>query len=173
MKKEYVDTDYMVSIMKGLTPEQQKLYMNLYKNYILFYSNYGLPKQTIDSLDPIDMGTKKKIRKLEDKVYTINGIVLTEKERIVLELKNISRFVEKNGSSISEETKSIVLTEMQVLNSTIAEKGYLDNDMINYLKKSISILHAYLGMKIKFFNAALEAFDDQILMSRVNTNKKG
>ena len=46
----------------------------------------------------------------------------------------------------------------------------LDNDMIKYFKKKISLLQAYLGMNIKFYNEALEAFDEQVLIAWINNN---
>ena len=50
----------------------------------------------------------------------------------------------------------------------MGKNGLVDDNIIKYFKKRISILQAYLGMNIKFFNEALEVFDEQILMTKIN-----
>lgn len=170
MKGNYVDVNTMSGIIKNMDTEKQQLYMNLYKNYNLLYNNYNLKEQKINSLDVVDSETKRKISELENKIYTVNGKVLTQKERVILELKNIFRFLSKNGDRVPDKVKTIVSKELTELDSMIKKNGLFDNDIIKYLKKRISILQAYLGMNIKFFNEALEVFDEQILVTRINKN---
>ncbi len=174
MKNEYVDTNYMTNIIKDMDSDQQRLYMNLYKIYNLLNKNYNLKEQRVNSLDPIELSAKRKINEQEDRIYTINDKQLTQKERITLELKNILRYINKNGERISSSTKKRVLDELNELNtiSKRNENNMTNQDMINYFKKRISILQAYLGMNIKFFNAALEVFDEQILMSKINSKTR-
>lgn len=170
MKDNYVDVNKMSSIIKNMDPAKQKLYMNLYKNYNLLYNNYNLKEQKINSLDAIDPETKRKMSELENKIYTVNGKVLTQKERVILELKNILRFISKNEVRVPNNVKDIVSKELTELDLMMEKNGLLDNDIIKYFKKRISILQAYLDMNIKFFNEALEVFDEQILMTRINKN---
>ena len=98
--------------IEKLDIDEQQLYMNLYKNYDLLYKNYGLKVQKINTLDFVDFDTKRKLSKLEDKIYTVNGKVLTQKERIMLELKNILRFLSKNGDRVSDKIKFKVSSEL-------------------------------------------------------------
>ena len=170
MKENYLDENSMVAIMKSMSPEKQQLYMNLYKIYRIFYANYNLKDQKINSLDRIEPDTQRKLSELEDKIYTINGQVLTQRERIILELKNIYKFIQKNDNKIPTTNKQIVYNELKSLNIMLRKNISLDNDMIKYFKKKISLLQAYLGMNIKFYNEALEAFDEQVLIAGINNN---
>ena len=171
MKKNYVDSNYMTSIIKNASLEDQRLYMNLYKTYDLLARNYNLKPQIIDSLDLIDEKTKAELRKIEDRIYTINNETLTSKERIALELKNIVGFINRNGDRIPKEIKQKVLNELEELKAVSKRNDIANKDMIMYFKKRITILQAYLGMNIKFFSAAIEVFDEQILMSRIKVPK--
>lgn len=63
---------------------------------------------------------------VDNKVYTVNDRKLTQKGRIILELSQLDSMMKKND--------------------------LVDSNIIDYLKKCISILQAYLWMNIKFFN---------------------
>lgn len=157
-----VDENVMLAIIKDIDNDNQQLYMNLYKIYKLFYVNYNLKESN----------TQKKLNELEDKIYTINGQVLTQKERIILELKNIYKFIQKNDNKISSITKQTIYNELNSLNNILRKNIQFDNDMIKYFKKKISLLQAYLGMNIKFYNEALELFDEKILIAKINKDAK-
>ena len=171
MKVNYVDVDSMSNVIMDMDVDKQQLYMNLYKNYNLLCENYNLEENGINSCDGIDYNTKRKIDELEDKVYTINGEVLTQKERVLLELKNIFRFVLKNSDRIPNETSVFISNELSELDSIMQKKGLVDSDIIKYFKKRISILQAYLGMNIKFFNEALEVFNEQMLVTKIRKRR--
>lgn len=177
MKKEYISANMMAEILKKTDLEQQQLYMNLYEIYMLLAQNYNQDynlkepqKNSIDSISLDSIDNKIKLSELENKIYTVNGKVLTQRERIIVELKNIHRFINKNSNRIPSTTQAIVSSKLKELNSIIEKNELTDNEIIKYFKKSISILQAYLGIKIKFFNEAVEAFDELVLMSKIKDN---
>lgn len=170
----YIDINDISSIIENMDPIDQRTYINLYKNYNLLHKNYDFDS-IINIKDNIDI--KEKLNNLEDKVYTVNSKILSEKERIVLELKNIERFLTKNTKIKNDELPIELLektfNELEELNRILEQIGTDDPKMINYFKKRISILQASIGINIKFFVPALETFEEKVNILISDDRKKG
>lgn len=166
---EYIDTKKMSNLLKELEVKEQKKYINLYKYYDLINNKYNIKSD-------IDMDNNYNyygdLEKLEDKVYTINRKLLSDDERIILEIKSIASYLEKNIDKLPSDLVSYVFEELKELNELIHDGELKNSNMIDYFKKQISLLQASLGLKIKFYNAALEVFDEQIklLMAKTDDN---
>lgn len=157
LSNHYIDMDDILSVIEKMNPINQRTYINLYKNYNLIHKNYQF--NSIKDEKEI----QEKLNALEDKVYTVNGKVLSPKERVVLELKNIARCLNENNQ-LPEELLERVFHELEELNRILKRVGLTDPKMIEYFKKRISILQASMGMNVKFFGLSLEIFEEQIEM---------
>ena len=165
--------DIIIKIIKESSEDEKILYKNLYDNYNLIYKNYdinNLPENINYDSKIIDSKAKLELEKLEDRVYTVNGRVLSQKERIAIELKNILRFINDNESNIDKKLCLALMKELKLLMSLKTKIDLEDPTVIKYMKKHISIIQSYLGLKIKFFNAAIEALYDQIINKNIKNN---
>lgn len=92
---------------------------------------------------------------LEDKIYTINGKVLSQKERVTLELKKI---IKEYSKCDVEKVKADVAGELNALiifmdNNESNNKRYYEK-----LKQKISIIEAKLHIPINFLYGASVSF---------------
>ena len=171
MAKNFITKDKIITIIRSADLADRQMFINLYRNYDLIDKNYGINSEINNILHgEINSRTKNVINKLENEIYTINGDVLTEKEKIYLEYDNIIRFCQKNHRTISPNIRKKVDEEIERINNIIEEKNSLDSMSIEYLKKHISIIQAYLGISIKFFSSAIIALYDQTI-NQVLENK--
>ncbi len=101
---------------------------------------------------------KKILDSLEDKIYTINGKVLSQKERVALELK---RIIKEFSKCQNEKVKNDIAAE---LNALIIFMDSNESDTKKYyaiLKQKIAVIEAKLNININFFYAASMAFLDR------------
>lgn len=109
---------------------------------------------------------KQKIERYENYIYTFNDKVLSNKDRIELELKRITKKNKSNKES-SQEQKNEIEKEIKKLNNL----KYNDN-YTNYIKRKISILHAKLGIENTFLGAAYEAFVELYIQNKNLKNEE-
>ena len=102
---------------------------------------------------------ENKLLQLENKIYTINGKTMTEKEKIIFETNRIYKVLEKKELNISLEDRENILFDLETINNLLEKyNNILDDLTIKYLKKKISILQATVGIENNFFKATHEAF---------------
>ena len=103
--------------------------------------------------DPIK--NNKKLKELEDSIYTYDGIVLSDKVRIKIEIENILSMI----SNIQNDNSNTYSDVIKLVN-TINEFDLNNSDDVKEAKKQISIVQAKLGLKTNFYLATYEAFKD-------------
>lgn len=95
------------------------------------------------------------VEKLEDAIYTVDNKVLSDKDRIVLELSNITDQLNNiNDGNLRNE----VDLKLNTLKNELEELDLSDKTVLLYFKKNISLLQAKLGIENTFLLAAFEAF---------------
>lgn len=154
--EKYIDFDFIES------PEDTIKLNNLYKNYEMIYKNFASKENVYPTKDKKVIA---KLYELEDKIYTIGKRKLSDKERIILEIKRIENYIKKNKDiepKILKKTKN----ELEHLINLVNQNCLENDDFIYYFKSKISIIQAYLGLNITFFVAALETYEDGIIMDK-------
>lgn len=143
---------------------------------ILNNSNITIQGKTVllkilNSLKSIDAVDFRELSKVEDDIYTVNKKVLTDLERIDIELMKINSFLAFNNDDYKND--SVFSKYLSKLNQlTITKESKLEN--ISDIKKFITIIQALLGLDISFFNSAFSLLSsDSILLNdfAVNNNK--
>lgn len=128
------------------------------RSFLRLYSNYfKINKFSYDEL-----------QEFENEIYTIDGRVLTEKEKIKKECSLIEAAMKNvNDESIKDYVK-------RALKDIKAIEDYDDNvfeGYIPYLKKSICILQALLKLDINFYNTSYELFYNEYSSVKKNIKK--
>ena len=161
---EYVDNNAMIAVEK-FSSNDLRMFVNLYKHYKLMNSKFNFGEITlqddnmvnISSLLSNDVNLKKKLKLLENKVYTVNGRCIPNNERVSLELKNIVKTLEKQ--KISENIKNdVVNIELKQLQLLISDNKLNNEEILEFCKKKIVVMQATLGKNITFFNEGLIVF---------------
>lgn len=162
-----IDKRFLMELIKHNKKEYEYLF-NLYKVYELSRKiTNGHLKRNRDLLDEI-----------EDKIYTINGKVLSDQDRIALEVKRVYKSFEniKNQrvkTQFIDELKSIVGN----LNFNFDDKDYSDDSIVDQeqlysvAKRRLSILQAKLNLPISFMYDASMAFIDLYECEYVNAEE--
>ncbi len=176
------DMTLILEKIKKASSEERQLYINLHEIYSIYNivkEKYKANKEESHQTYDVDYNTSKALDEFEERIYTINKntgnkVVLTQRTRILLELNSIGRYVLKNIVSIPENIRNIILKDINELNSILKENDLNDDDYetIEYFKEKISIIQAYLGMKIKFWNAAVGAYEKIIGLTSKETKTK-
>ena len=134
-------------------------------NYIKNLYNVYLITEKVDN--------EEDLKKLEDEIYTVDGKVFNDQERLAFELKRIIR---KNSANEDLKSKEIINKKIQNIMELMDEvfdknidKNYIlydikekyDNiikETIFSIKRKICILDAELNIPINFLFAAHESF---------------
>ena len=124
--------------------------LKLYKKYLFYKKIFKTPED---------------MQKAEEKIYTVNGVVLSDSKRIRYELKRILDFLDK-----PDITTKISVSELSkirsLINSLNASYDELENNVISSssiikkMKKDISYIQLKLGLCNNFFEATKELFED-------------
>ena len=141
--------------------------------YILkLYNIYNITSRVVDY--DFDNG-KKILNKYEDDIYTIDGKLLTNQERLSLELKKIIRVNMNNTNLKSKEIVDRKIQNLLEIMDEVFDKNIDDNFILEIVKEKldfakdeaifffflkISIIEAELNIPINFFYAASIAFID-------------
>ena len=136
-------------------------YSNLYQNYN-FVLNL-LEKNNDDFKILLDY---------ENKIYTINGKAMTEEQKIDYEFSRIDKkklnVQEKLGSSEYEIIYKEILVLKKIYDEYLKSK---DKATLQYIKKSISLLQARIGLKNYFLIAAYDVFLEKYMDVYINNKK--
>lgn len=163
MKYNNLDINLKVisEVIRSCEAEEKLAYINIFSICGLLYKN--LKKDNDNSkVDITDPEVIKKLDKLEEKVYTVDGKVLTEKTRVTLEIYNINKFLEKNKENIPQRTLDKIINEAESIRNSTDKIDFDDPETVMHVKRKITMMQAHLGMRIKFYNAALETISDII-----------
>lgn len=115
------------------------------------YKSFNLMRQNLTgNLQVI----KRKLDKYEDDIYLINGSVLDQKERLLVELDRIIRKLKDNDiSNVDELYKNV-----QKLKRILSIKGLTDAKILLSLKKEVSLIQAKLDLPNTFLYATYLVF---------------
>lgn len=135
-------------------------------------SNQGkiLLLKILNSLKSIDTDDFRELSRIEDDIYTVDGKILNDLERIDIELMKIKKFLILNNNN-NNYILSKYLSKLNDL--TITEESKREN--ISDIKKIITIIQAVLDLDISFFTSTLSLVSsDSILLSdfALNNSKK-
>ena len=105
----------------------------------------------------------------EDKIFTVNGNVLSQKDRIIYELKRIYKKIELIQNS--EERDNFCEELHSLMQSVDNIKDDEKNDSLYFvLKEKIVLLEAKLDIPITFLNSAGDLFDVMYNSKYINKN---
>ena len=96
------------------------------------------------------------LTKYENDIYIINNKLLTDYERLGLEIESLLKRVNENQDNA-------VVREVLMLMKQAYDKGELSSGLIAYFKKLITEIQIILGEDITFYSVAEELFDEKML----------
>lgn len=96
------------------------------------------------------------LTKYENDIYIINNKLLTDYERLELEIESLLKRVNENQNNA-------VVREILILMKQAYDKGKLSSSLIAYFKKLITEIQIILGEDITFYSVAEELFDEKML----------
>ena len=96
------------------------------------------------------------LTKYENDIYIINNNLLTDYERLGLEIESLLKRVNENQNNA-------VVREILILMKQAYDKGKLSSSLIAYFKKLITEIQIILGEDITFYSVAEELFDEKML----------
>ena len=96
------------------------------------------------------------LTKYENDIYIINNKLLTDYERLELEIESLLKRVNENQNNA-------VVSEILILMKQAYDKGKLSSSLIAYFKKLITEIQIILGEDITFYSVAEELFDEKML----------
>ena len=107
------------------------------------------------------------LTKYENDIYIINNKLLTDYERLGLEIESLLKRVNDNQNNA-------VVREILILMKQAYDKGKLSSSLIAYFKKLITEIQIILGKDITFYSVAEELFDEKMLkLIKDNKEYKG
>lgn len=121
---------------------------NLYLNYSSYYDKVCEDGLYLDSLI-----------EYENKIYTVNGKVLNDKDRIKLEINRIGKTLNTKNIDLNEVV--LINDEIKIIKKLISI-GFdkLDKNTILYIKKEITLIQSKLGLRCYFIGALFETMYD-------------
>ena len=150
-------------------------------NFYLFnlYKTYELARKLTNG----DLSKKEILKEKEDKIYTINGKVLSEKQRIILDLKRISNEIKKRQDSIDRSTLIRIynligpildaVKDRMISEETSYKKE--DSSVVKHLglkdiKMTICTINALLDLPVNFLADGADTFIRESTIARLNTS---
>ncbi len=136
---------------------------------------YNVFDMTYKLIDGDIEGNVELLKKLENDIYTVDHKVLSDQERLAIEIRKIINVNEKNPdlkNKVVIEKKLANFLELmdEIFDKNIDENYILEafkekfnvakKDAIFSIKKKIAIIESELGIPINFFEAASFAFLD-------------
>lgn len=132
------------------------------KCFLRLYSNYS----------KINGFSFQELNNLEDETYTIEGKILSNKERISKEIVIIKSKLNKCRNTKIFEYASEKLQEIEAV---LSHDENVFKEYVPYLKKTISELQAILDLNICFYNDSYKGFKEKYnaLLEEAENIKKG
>ncbi len=136
---------------------------------------YNVFDMTYKLIDGDIEGNTDLLKRLENDVYTVNSKLLSDQERLAIEMRKIINVNEKNPNLKNKVVIEKKLANFLELMDEIFDKNIDENyimeafkekynvakkDAIFSIKKKIAIIESELGIPINFFEAASFAFLD-------------
>lgn len=161
-RKEF-DKDIFFDYIKNykLRTSDVSYLMRLYRIYIL-----------VDELKKIDSERGEAVlSKCEDVIYTINGKKIPEIKRIELEVSKISKKLNDN----KQNTK--INNDISEIKKILKNISLDDKNIVEYVKKKISVMQAMLGINNTFLEESYKVFLEEyrsiiISINMYNEEKK-
>ena len=144
--------------------DEQELDIKLIKNYmynnnlisseekLLFASLFNFYKK-VNKLYSFNT-VREELKNYENKIYNIDDKMLTEEEKIRLEIERIKR-----AKVSSPKVKCIVDETIKEIEELLNNKLYFSESIVEYIKKKIVELQILLKINITFFQAAYDLFE--------------
>lgn len=157
--------DYLDS--KNLESSDNTSIIRLYKIYILI--------EKIIEKDPIN--ADKILKEFEEKVYTIGDKKIPKTKRIELELTKISKSIAKNDNQgLSPIKLKNMNDEIEKIYSMLkqSEDSEIDEELLGYMKKRISVMQAALGLNNTFIKETHDVFIENyrnLYINSINNTK--
>ena len=118
----------------------------LYK--IIIYQLYGLLKGLENQEESV------KLSEYEDEIFTVEGKILSDKERLRLVAEDLNITAKDNEDFT-------IKTTLDMLNK-ISKRNYLAPSMVSFLKKLAVKLQILLGEEITFYSVLEEMLDEEM-----------
>lgn len=157
---EFNNKDFLKYITKTNIPSSEVNYLiKLYKNY----------KKLYDYTKGDIINNQNKINALEDEIYTINNQILSEFDRIKLEVIKI----QNKYQSCSNSQKALAYNYIKQILNIINDKEFVNNpESILYVKKIITTIQLILDMNITFLYTAYLFFTEKYRNLSLTYNEK-
>lgn len=157
---EFNNKDFLKYITKTNIPSSEVNYLiKLYKNY----------KKLYDYTKGDIINNQNKINALEDEIYTINNQILSEFDRIKLEVIKI----QNKYQSCSNSQKALAYNYIKQIYNIINDKEFVNNpESILYVKKIITTIQLILDMNITFLYTAYLFFIEKYRNLSLTYNEK-
>lgn len=158
-----IDKKVLLNCIKNsdLNVSDLACYSNLYQNYNFILT---LLEKNNDNF--------KVLVDYENKIYTINGKVMTEEQKIDYEFNRIDKKMYEIKENLVSSEYEIIYKDILVLKRIYDE--YLknkDRTTLHYIKKSISLLQARMGLKNYFLISAYDVFLEKYMDVYLNEKK--
>lgn len=114
----------------------------------IIYQLYGLLKGLENQEGPV------KLSEYEDEIFTVEGKILSDKERLRL----VAEYLNITAKDNEDFT---IKTTLDMLNK-ISKRNYLAPSMVSFLKKLAVKLQILLGEEITFYSVLEEMLDEEM-----------
>ena len=175
---DYVDNNYdeLLFEKNNYTPKEINSLLFSYLNNINYFNVLSFEVETSEILltklymlyksliNTLENSKVKTLKELEDKVYTINGVRLSEMNCIRYELSQLSNnMLNVRNNSFKKDIEKLMFEIESILSEM--SNGYLiktdkKSSMLSDLKKKLVILQILTGRKVTFFESSCELLLD-------------
>ena len=114
----------------------------------IIYKKNGLLKRLEKQEGPV------KLSEYEDEIFTVEGKILSDKERLRLVAEDLNITAKDNENFT-------IKTTLDMLNK-ISKREYLTSSMVSFLKKLAVKLQILLGEEITFYSVLEEMLDEEM-----------
>lgn len=140
---------------KTIIAENVKKYIKLSDDEESFRAIVNLYRKYYSLVEP-----KKDLKDLlvqyENQIYEIDGKVMSEKDRIKLEINKISKKIEEMEEGIK---KNDLTNEINTYKAISEYNDDVFSGYIDYIKDNLVYMQAGLGLKITFYTSAIDIFE--------------
>ena len=104
----------------------------------------------------------------ERKIYTIDGKTMSDVKKVQLELYNIEKSLKIKSNDIDKFDLDFINYMLADLKNILLLEKNIDKELIEYMKKQISIIQAKIGLSNTFFSATRDAFLEEYRNININ-----
>jgi len=177
-KIDYLKNNKFVNCYNKYNYTQKEINSLLY-NYLNNINDYSVLKLGVQTsknvltqlyvlylklINKIDKFSFNSLKELEDKIYTINGVRLSELNSIKYEFSKLdSNTINATNTEIKKDIERLVIEIKELLNKltgNVLMKNEKKSLILNELKKKIVILQILMGRRVTFFESSCELLFD-------------